>query len=444
MSSKKIGFWSQVGITFFIVSGGPYGIESAVGAIGPGWTVALLILLPLLWALPITLMVSELSAMMPARGGYYAWVRRALGPFWSFQEGWWTLCYSAVDLAIYPVLFVTYLSYFWPGLQTSVWRWPVASTFAICGFFANLRGSQRVGKEKITEIALVLLPFLLLIGLGLFYGDWALPKQAMTDLIQPKSIAPFGASLAGGLAILIWNFSGWDNACTYADEIEDASSSLPKSQFLTLGLVVLSYLLPLLIGLKATIKPADWGQDSGWPDIAAKLVGPWLGFVIGGAALISAWALYNSQLLYIARLPAAMADDGWLPQIFSKQSKKTKVPWVSLGSAALAAAIFCGFSLGKLMILDILFYSLGLSLEFISLLALRIKEPQALRPFRIPLPTFWLFVLASMPLSLSLIIAVSSFIGEDGSGLQLAMAGAGIAVGLAVYKIRSQNLIKLT
>lgn len=437
MSFKKIGFWSQVGITFFIVSGGPYGIESAVGAIGPGWTVALLILLPFLWALPITLMVSELSSMMPEAGGYYAWVKRAMGPFWSFQEGWWTLCYSAVDLAIYPVLFVTYLSYFWPGLQDSGWRWPLASLFALCGFFANLRGSQRIGKEKITEIILVMLPFFLLIGLGYFNGDWALPKQALTDLIHPKSAGPSGASLAAGLAILIWNFSGWDNACTYADEIENASSSLPKSQFLTLGLVVVSYLLPLLIGLKATINPTDWGQGSGWPDIAAKLVGPWLGVVIGFAALISVWALFNSQLLYIARLPAAMADDGILPKVFSKKTKNRNVPWVSLAAAALAAAIFCGFSFGKLMILDIIFYSMGMSLEFISLIILRIKQPSFVRPFRIPLPTWGLFILAAMPLGLASIVAVSSFYGEGGSLLQVGLACAAILTGFLVYKLRS-------
>lgn len=440
MKSKKIGFWSQVGITFFIVSGGPYGLESAVGAIGPGWTLALLVLIPLFWALPTTLMVAELSSMMPDRGGYYAWVKRAMGPFWGFQEGWWTLCYSAVDLAIYPVLFVTYLSYFWPGLQESAWRWPVASVFAIFGFIANLRSSDRVGKEKVGEVLLVMLPFALLIGLGLVYGDWALPKQAIADWVEHKPSTQFGASVAAGLAILIWNFAGWDNACTYADEIEEASSNIPKSQFFTLALVVVSYILPLLIGFKATITPADWGNSSGWPDIAAKLVGPWLGVVIGVAAVISAWALYNSQLLYIARLPAAMAEHGMLPRIFSKQSEKRQVPWVSLACASAAAAILCGFSLGKLMILDILLYSLGLALEFIALIVMRIKEPDLHRPYRIPLTTPWLCVMSAMPLVLALIVAVSSAAGESGSSLQLVMAAGAIIAGLLVYKVRASKV----
>ena len=438
LKQNKITFWSQVGITFFIVSGGPYGLESAVGAIGPALTFILVLIIPLLWALPTTLMVAELSSLMPEQGGYYAWVKRAMGPFWGFQEGWWTLCYSAVDLAIYPVLFVTYLSYFWPGLQDSVWRWPVASTFAICGFCSNLRGSAFVGRDKVWEIIIVLMPFLLLMGLGFFYGDWALPQQSATDLLKPHP-TPWGANLAAGLSILIWNFAGWDNATTYAEEVEEASLNIPKSQFYTLGLVVIFYLLPLIAGFKATILPADWGNSSGWPDIAAKLVGPWLGQLTAIAALISSWALYNSQLLYIARLPAAMADQKMLPKVFSRVTPKRKVPWVSLAFAATAAALFCGFSLGKLMILDILLYSLGLGLEFMALIVLRIKEPHLYRPYKIPIQTMGIILMSLLPLVLALTVAIYSLRGDSGSYLQVGLTAIAVLTGIVIYFFKVKN-----
>ena len=54
-------------------------------------------------------MVGELSRALPEEGGYYAWVRRALGPFWGFQEAWLSLAASIFDMAIYPTLFVLYL-----------------------------------------------------------------------------------------------------------------------------------------------------------------------------------------------------------------------------------------------------------------------------------------------------------------------------------------------
>src|SRR5207249_4126778 len=51
----------------------------------------------------------ELSSALPAAGGYYAWVRRAMGNFWGFQEAWLSLAASIFDMAIYPTLFVFYL-----------------------------------------------------------------------------------------------------------------------------------------------------------------------------------------------------------------------------------------------------------------------------------------------------------------------------------------------
>ncbi len=51
---------------------------------------------------------------MPVEGGYYEWVKRGLGIRWAFFEGWWTWLYTFVDLAIYPVFFIEYASFFFP------------------------------------------------------------------------------------------------------------------------------------------------------------------------------------------------------------------------------------------------------------------------------------------------------------------------------------------
>ena len=114
--TRKLNFLALVCIIFFTVSGGAFGIEPLVGKMGAAWAIALIIITPILWSLPIALMVSELSSAMPEEGGYYVWVKRGLGDFWGVQEGWWTICYTAVDMAIYPVLFVNYLAFFFPQL----------------------------------------------------------------------------------------------------------------------------------------------------------------------------------------------------------------------------------------------------------------------------------------------------------------------------------------
>ena len=54
------------------------------------------------------------ASALPEEGGFYVWVRRALGPCWGFQEAWLSLVASVFDMAIYPALFVEYLNRLFP------------------------------------------------------------------------------------------------------------------------------------------------------------------------------------------------------------------------------------------------------------------------------------------------------------------------------------------
>ena len=79
--TAKLTLWPLVAATFFMVSGGTYGTEDIIHGAGYGLGILLLLLTPLIWSLPTTYMIGELSAALPAEGGFYAWVRRGLGKF---------------------------------------------------------------------------------------------------------------------------------------------------------------------------------------------------------------------------------------------------------------------------------------------------------------------------------------------------------------------------
>jgi amino acid transporter len=104
--ARRLRLLPLVAATFFMVSGGPYGLEDLVQKAGYARALLVLAILPFIWSLPTALMVGELSSALPEEGGYYAWVRRAMGPFWAFQEAWLSLAASIFDMAIYPTLFV--------------------------------------------------------------------------------------------------------------------------------------------------------------------------------------------------------------------------------------------------------------------------------------------------------------------------------------------------
>ena len=143
-ASQRLSFLPLLAVVFFNVSGGPYGIEDAVSVFGPGLTLLLLALTPLLVSTPIALAMAEMASALPEEGGYVAWVRRAFGPFWSFQVGWWSWLNSFVDVAVYPALFADYLR-FWRPEMTAVERWLLALGFVWLLTAVNLSGVRVTG-----------------------------------------------------------------------------------------------------------------------------------------------------------------------------------------------------------------------------------------------------------------------------------------------------------
>src|SRR6059058_6328039 len=96
-SRRSLTVMPLIAATYFMVAGGPYGLEELVEKTGFTQSILILLLVPIIWSLPTALMVGELSSAIPEEGGFYAWVTRALGPFWGFQEAWLSLMASIFD-----------------------------------------------------------------------------------------------------------------------------------------------------------------------------------------------------------------------------------------------------------------------------------------------------------------------------------------------------------
>ena len=84
-AGPQLGMLKLAALTFFAVSGGPFGVEPLVRTGGPGWTVLGLLGVPYIWGLPMAMMTAELSTAVPDSGGYIVWIHRAFGDFWATQ-----------------------------------------------------------------------------------------------------------------------------------------------------------------------------------------------------------------------------------------------------------------------------------------------------------------------------------------------------------------------
>lgn len=418
---RALGTVALVFVMFFNVSGGAFTTETLIVSVGPGLGLLLLVLVPLFWSLPETLIIGELASALPVEGGYYKWVDRAFGRFWAFQNGWCTWMYSLVDMAIYPVLFNQYLSFFAPALSSEA-RWLVSLAVIWGATAINLRGASRVGITSIVSGVFVL-------------GIFALLAVAAVPNINHVPWRPFNLSgqttLGGmgiGISIALWNYIGWDNPSTVEGEVKDASRSYPRALAITLPLVCLGYIIPLL----ATAGASDWAKwrEGGWPDIArmsAGVLGEPLAILLAIAGMVSAVALFNALLMSYSRIPLVMAEDGLLPKSLARTDSRG-TPRNAILFSAVFYSLFALVAFGKLVVADVLLYAFALFLEFGALLMLRRREPELRGSFRIPAGFKTVCVLAAIPLVILLAVVVLEI--QDGDYGLPAVIGA-VAAALA-------------
>lgn len=373
----KMPLLPLIAATFFMVSGGPYGIEDILGGAGFGWAIVILLVLPFIWSLPTALMIGELAAAIPAEGGFYVWVRRALGPFWGYQESWLSLTASIFDMALYPSIFVLYLGKFSAPL-TAGWRgyfWSLAVVALCCGW--NLLGVPRVGEDSVWMSALLLAPFAVFVVLGFWRGFAVHPAMHWGRSVDAPNA---GAALTTAMLVALWNYMGWDNASTIARDVENPQRNYPRAMIGAATITAITYILPLSAMAMAGLSPAGFSTGS-WAVAGGILGGPTLSLCIVAGGIICGIGMFNSLMMSYTRLPIAMAADGFLPQLFLRRNRRG-VPWISLLACGFAWALALKLPFERLISVDLILYGSSLILEFVALIALRLREPGLPRPFR--------------------------------------------------------------
>jgi len=412
-SARLLKTFSLAAVIFLTVSGGPYGLEPLTQYAGKNGALLLLLLVPLLWDLPSILMVLELNSLMPVNGGYYKWVDRALGKRWAFFEGWWTWLYSFTDLAIYPVLFVTYVGYFFPVIQE--WKVPIMLVIIWGSAGLNILGIVPVGRVSLILGAIIIIPFLALFGTAFF-------SSSIHFTMPTPSLNGIGFSAIGmALYTVMWNFLGWDNTTTYAGEVDKPVRSYIISTFIAFALVIFLYVVTTYITQNSGVNFAEL-NDKMYPLLGQKIGGQWLAAMLAVGGMASALGIFSAVMLSISRIPKSMADDKLLPKWFAIEHKRLKTPYVSILITSIVVSFMALKSFTELIVIDVILYGAGIALEFISLVVLRIKEPDAPRPFKIPLNTFLLTLLMILPIGVYAVALIGELSNPEGSNTQIYFA----------------------
>ena len=413
----------MIAATYFMVAGGPYGLEDIVQKTGYAATLLILVITPLLWSVPTAMMVSELATAIPEEGGFYIWVRRGMGRFWGYQETWLTLAGSVFEMALYPNLFVDYLGRLAPSMVAG--HRGLALGLAMIAFCTawNILGAGAVGEASVFLNIALLLPFVALIVAALMIGRTA---------AGAASIPLRHADLLGGVLIAMWNYMGWDNLSTIAGEVKDPQKTYTRAMCGAVLLVVVSYLLPVAAVARTGVDPNRW-TTGGWVDVGRIVGGESLAIAIAAAGVVGAIGTFGALMMSFTRLPAVMAEDGYLPRIFTRQHRRTGVPWVAILACAGFWALCYPLGFERSLLLDVLLTGLSILLEFWALVALRIREPELPRPYRVPGGVLGTIAVGVPPLALMIAAVLRNSRELAGSTNQLVIGAAVVAAGAALY-----------
>jgi amino acid transporter len=345
-----------------------------------------------------------------------------MGNFWGFQEAWFSLMASIFDMAIYPTLFVIYLSRLYPWFGEEGRGVLVGLAMVAVCTALNVAGIRVVALTSEWFFFLIVSPFVAIAVLA--------PFKAGELAAMPVADGFGRVDLVGGILIAMWNYMGWDNASTIAAEVDRPQRTYPRAMLLAVGLVALTYVIPVAAMWLTGLPASAWAEGS-WVAMAEMVGGPALRVALALGGAISAFGMFNALVMSYSRLPLAMAQDGMLPRAFARLHPRTRAPWVAILACSIGWAACLGLGFERLVTIDILLYGLSLGLEFVALVVLRIKEPDAPRPFRIPGGTLGTILLGVPPVLLLGFSIVRSqreeVFGINGIAVGLLLIAAGCA-----------------
>ena len=338
MSPIKIAF-----MLYCLVAAGAFGIEEMIPLSGPGLTLVMLIIFPIIWALPICLTVSEMSAFMPEEGGIYVWVKEALGEFWGFLMGWWGTISIYLSNAVYVVLIVGYAEKFIPMTDTQ--SFIVKVCIVLIFTVVNLLGLEEVSLLSTIFSVIILTAFAAVMFVG--FANWSYnPFIPFTP--EGQSVID---SLGGSICIVIWMYCGYECISNMAGEIENPEV-IPKGFMIAMPLIAISYILPTMAGIASIGQWENWGTEGncvGYMDVLINNLGPVWGAIFLVIAIISQCSIFNAYIASGSRGFFVLADDKLCPKFLVKVSQKRGVPVLAILLLSATTLVMMNFDFSTLL-----------------------------------------------------------------------------------------------
>lgn len=347
---RKLGLGAVIalGVGTTVGSGIFSSLSEVANAAGSSLFLVLAFVLGGLLQIPANFCYAELASAYPEDGGQYVYFREAGSRPLAFLCGW--ISFWATDppsISIMALAIVNYLAVFIP-MHGIVLRL-IATLFVLFFMGMHLRSVEGGGKFQTFITALKILPFALIIGIGVFNlrGDLLLSSQRLASATTGGI-----AALIAGVASTTWSYDGMAAACYMSGEIKDPKKNMPLGLILTAVVVLVLY--AGLTFVASGILTVDELAASEAPIalLASKLpgIGHFAGTVVAVMAIIVVIGSLSSCIMYQPRIEYAMAKDNLFFKSFAKVHPKYETPYFSIiVQCAVAIVLIFATSLSDLL-----------------------------------------------------------------------------------------------
>lgn len=346
--TRKLGLGAAIALSVGTTVGS--GIFSSIGEVAGAAGSALFVILAFLIGglinVPANLCYAELATAYPEDGGQYIYFREAGSRPLAFLAGW--ISFWATDppsISIMAIAIANYLAFF-TGFGNFAMKL-VAVVLVLIFMMIHLRSVEGGGKFQTVITAFKIIPFAILIGIGIFY--------IKGDMIVTPAVAgaPLGLmALLAGISATTWSFDGMGAVCYMSGEIKEPSKTLPRALIASVAVVTLLYVS--LSTVVSGLLPFDVLTNSDAPIAEAAsmipFIGPAAGTLTALTAIIVIIGSLSSCIMFQPRIEYAMAKDGLFFKSFAKIHPKWETPYFSiLVQCAVAIVLIFAASLKDLL-----------------------------------------------------------------------------------------------
>jgi len=340
-TKNKVGQWTSSSLVLGnMIGSGIFLLPAALGAYGGisivGWIVSSL------GALLLAKVFASLSAIIPKSGGPYVYTRVGFGDFAAFLVAWGYWISILCTNAAITVAMLGYLAVFFPVLESSPLFSIVVGVSVIWILtWVNNRGVRSAGYVQLVTTILKVIPLILITIVGFFF-------------FKMEHFVPFNISGSSSwnailqtTTLTLFAYLGIECATIPADNVSDASNTIPRATWIGTLLAMAIYILGS-ISIMGILPPEELQYSSApFADGARRIWGDTGEYLVAIGAIISTFGALNGWIMMQGQIPLAAAKDNVFPSFFSKvDNKSTPISGIILSSILVTVLLITNYTKG--------------------------------------------------------------------------------------------------